>query len=340
MADPRFFTNSGPISLKTLTETYDVKIIGCSDYERTFTDVAPIHTAEDDHITFLSNSAYKESLSDSKAGACILRASDTRFAPDNMILITTPQPYHIYSLIAACFYNINNKIKKISKQAVIHVNSKIGENCNISPGVIIEENVEIGSNCEIEANAVISRGCKVGKNTIIGSGASLSYCFVGEHAIIHHGVRIGGDGFGFALGHKEHIKVPQLGRVIIGNHVEIGANSTVDRGTGPDTIIHNGVKIDNLVQIAHNVEIGEGCVIVSQAGVSGSTSVGSFSLIGGQAGIAGHLKIGPGSKISGQSGVIRNTKPNSKIFGTPAKDSSAYFREITMLAKLAQKKRD
>ncbi len=338
MADPRFFYNSGPISLNQIKKLTGVEIRGREGPDREFTDVQPLQNAGPDHVSFLDNNAYREALRSSEAGACILRSEEAHLAPSGMILLVTPQPYHVYAKLAAEFYDLSQIERNISDKAIIDTTAKIGKNCSISPGVIIEKHAELGENCIVEANAVIGRGCCIGNNTFIGMGATISYALVGSDTTIHHGVRIGGDGFGFALGKEFHTKVPQLGRVIIGDNVEIGANTTVDRGTGPDTIISDQVKIDNLVQIAHNVEIGKGCVIVAQAGVSGSSSVGDFSLIGGQAGIAGHLKIGPGAQISGQSGVMRNVESNSKVFGTPAKPSKIYFREINTLSQLSIKR--
>jgi len=161
---------------------------------------------------------------------------------------------------------------------------------------------------------------------------------VGDNTIIHTGARIGQDGFGFAMGPAGHVKVPQLGRVIVGADVEIGANTTIDRGTGPDTVIGDGCKIDNLVQIAHNVQIGQNCVIVSQTGISGSTELGDFVVLAGQVGLAGHLKIGSGARIAAQSGVMRNVDPGQELGGSPAKPVRAWLKEVATLERLARKK--
>ena len=192
-------------------------------------------------------------------------------------------------------------------------------------------------NCWIGSNAVILKGVTLGKNTRVAPNVTLENCQIGSNVIIHAGVCIGQDGFGFAMGKDGHLKVPQLGRVIIEDDVEIGANTTIDRGTGPDTIIGAGSKIDNLVQIGHNVRIGRCCIIVSQVGISGSTVIGDFSALGGQVGIAGHLEIGAGVEVAAQSGIMRNVGPGEKIGGSPARPFREYMRSIAVIEKMSKK---
>ena len=339
MADPRFFNNTGPFSLKQLANFSGAKIYSNNTYDRKFVDVKPLQNAEYNHVSFLDNKLYRKVFQKSRAGVCIVHQDMKNLAPSSMILLISSNPYKAYAKIASEFYKSISQIETISEKSTIHNTAKIGNNCIISSGVVIEENTEIGDNCQIYPNAVIGRGCILGKDTIIERGATVAFCLIGSGVLIHSGVRIGGDGFGFAPGSINHTKVPQLGRVIIGNDVEIGSNTTIDRGAGPDTIINDGVKIDNLVQIGHNVQIGKGCIIVSQAGIAGSTTIGDFTMIGGQAAVAGHLTIGSNVKIAGQSGVMRDVESGKSIFGTPAKPIKAYFREITTLERLAKKKR-
>jgi UDP-3-O-[3-hydroxymyristoyl] glucosamine N-acyltransferase len=190
----------------------------------------------------------------------------------------------------------------------------------------------------IAAHAVIGPGVRIGRDCSIGPHASLLHALVGNGVIIHGGARIGQDGFGYAMGPKGHMKVPQTGRVIIQDKVEIGANSTIDRGASRDTVIGEGTKIDNLVQIAHNVVIGRHCVIVAQVGISGSTTLEDFVVLGGQVGVVGHLRIGAGSQIAGSSNIADDVPPGSRWGGTPAKPIRQWFREINTLAALAKKK--
>jgi UDP-3-O-[3-hydroxymyristoyl] glucosamine N-acyltransferase len=185
---------------------------------------------------------------------------------------------------------------------------------------------------------VIGPCCRIGRDYSIGPGSTVSHALIGNRVILHPGVRIGQDGFGYAMGREGHFKVPQIGRVIIQDDVEIGANSTIDRGASRDTVIGEGTKIDNLVQIAHNVVIGRHCVIVAQVGISGSTTLEDFVVIGGQVGVVGHLRIGAGSQIAGSSNVATDVPPGSRWGGTPAKPVRDWFRELHTLKRLASRR--
>ena len=200
---------------------------------------------------------------------------------------------------------------------------------------MIEADAEIGDRCRVGANAVVGRGVVIGEDTEIGVGASLSHCLIGRRVRIYPGARIGQDGFGFAIDPSGHVAVPQLGRVIVEDQVEIGANVTIDRGAGPDTVIGRGCMIDNLVQIGHNVEVGPGSVIVAQAGISGSTKLGKLVVLAGQAGLAGHLSVGDGARVGAQSGVMRDVPPGEDVFGSPAMPSRQYWRWYSRLMKLS-----
>lgn len=338
MADPRFYTAAGPFSLRHLAEVSGARIGEGANPSAMFVDVRSLSDAGTDHVSFLDNKRYVDSFTKSRAGACLVHPDLAGKAPTTMALLLSEEPYHAFARVASTFYPETTVKKAVAKTAAIDRTVKLGKGCRIEPGAVIGARAEIGANCHISANVVIGRGVILGEECVIGPCASLAYCIVGDRVIVHAGVRIGQDGFGFAPGPKGHLKVPQLGRVIIEDDVEIGANTTIDRGSGPDTVIGAGTKIDNLVQIAHNVKIGKNCIIVSQVGISGSTEIGDFVMMGGQAGLTGHLQIGNGARIAAQSGVMRNIAPGAEVGGSPARPMREWLREQAMLQRMTRKK--
>lgn len=338
MADPRFFNVAGPFTLKELADVAGGQISDGADAAVLFSDVAPLSEASAENVSFLDNKRYIESYTKSSAGACIIHPSMAAKAPDGMALVIMDDPYRGYARVARAFYPLESIEPSIAANASIDPTAEIGSGCRIEVGAVIGANVQIGTGCQVGANAIVGRGVSIGEGSRIGSSVTLDYCCIGSHVIIHTGVRIGQDGFGFAMGPEGHLKVPQLGLVLVEDDVEIGANSTIDRGTGPDTVIGAGSKIDNLVQIGHNVRLGRGCIIVSQVGISGSTSLGDFAALGGQVGIAGHLEIGPGAQIAAQSGVMRNVGAGEKIGGSPAQPFREWMRGVAAIDKLSRKK--
>lgn len=338
MADGRFFKNVGPFSANQLAEISGAKPGGKFDGNALYKDVQPLDIATNSDVSFLDNKKYKVSFGQSNAGICIIRPEMEEAAPDTMALLLTSDPYTAYARVATAFYPGIIPKPGISTDAYVHETAEVGDNCHIQAGVHVGAHAKIGDNTILYANSVVADGCEIGTNCSIGANASLQCCLIGNDVILHPGVRIGQDGFGFAPGAQGHLKVPQLGRVVIGNHVEIGANTSIDRGTGPDTVIGDGTKIDNLVQIGHNVEIGQHCFIVSQVGISGSTKIGNFTMLGGQVGVAGHLTLGSGVKVAAQSGIMRDVADGQTVGGSPAQPMKAWMREIATLQKLAKKK--
>ncbi len=336
MADPRFYQVSEP---KTLTELSKISGADISSAQAGFVvhDVAPLDAASQNDISFFDNAKYKDAFKTTKAGACIVSPEMAGFAPEDCQLLLSSTPYKSYALIAQAFYPMPHPPADISDQACVHSTAKIAKGCTIEAGAVIAEGVELSEGCWVEPNAVISSHVKIGKNSRVGANASVSHALIGEGSRIYPGARIGQDGFGFAIDPAGYVKVPQLGRVIIGDHVEVGANTCIDRGAGPDTIIGDGVWIDNFVQIAHNVKIGKGCVLVSHVGIAGSATLEDYVVVGGQVGIAGHITIGAGSRLAAQSGVIKDLPAGSQVVGSPALPIKESVRQMVALKKLTKR---
>jgi UDP-3-O-[3-hydroxymyristoyl] glucosamine N-acyltransferase len=339
MADPRFFKKQAPFTLGALAQIASAELAPGCDAEQLVHDVAPLDTAGPDDLSFLDNPKYVDAFRSSNAGACVVAAKLAADAPPGMALLLSDRPYRAYAYIARAFYpGTGADAASQHPSAIIDATATIGTNCTIGAGAIIAANVVLSDGVRIGAGAVVETAVTVGAESEIGACTSLSHCDIGARCMLHPGVRIGQRGFGFDMSPEGHLDVPQLGRVIIGNDVEIGANSCIDRGAGPDTIIGDGCKIDNLVQIGHNVQMGKGCVIVAQAGIAGSAQLEDFVVLAGQAGIAGHVRIAAGTQIAARSGAMRDTNPGDKLAGNPAIPARDYFRQMASLAKLTKDK--
>lgn len=226
----------------------------------------------------------------------------------------------------------------VSARAFVDPSAIVEPGAIIEPGAVISAGAAVGSGTVIGPNAVIGRNCQIGRDGFIGPNASIQYAFIGNRVIVHGGARIGQDGFGYAAGRQGPEKVPQIGRVVIQDNVEIGANSTIDRGALEDTVIGDGTKIDNLVQIGHNCRIGRGCIIAGQCGLAGSVTIGDFAMLGGGVGVADHVVIGTRAQVAGGSGIIGDVPEGARWAGYPAQPVKAHFREIAVLRGLAKTK--
>jgi UDP-3-O-[3-hydroxymyristoyl] glucosamine N-acyltransferase len=317
-----------------------------ADPERRIRDVAPLDEAGPDDLAFLDNPQYLDLFRSTRAGAAFVAPRYVGAAPAGCAILVSPQPYRAMALTMARLHPRALKPRSsfgetgVSPAAFVHSAARLEPGVVVDPGAVIGPGAEIGAGTLIGANAVIGPEVRVGRNSVIGAQASVACALIGDRVIIHPGVHIGQDGFGFALGPRGHLKVPQIGRVIIQDDVEIGAGTTIDRGANRDTVIGEGTKIDNLVQIAHNVVIGRHCVLVSQSGVSGSTVIGDFAALGGQAGLTGHLTIGAGAQIAAQAGVMKDVPAGAKWSGAPAQPMRDHFREVAALRKLAAARRE
>jgi UDP-3-O-[3-hydroxymyristoyl] glucosamine N-acyltransferase len=338
MVDDRFFHRAGPFTLQELAGLADAEIAEGSDPARQFSGVAPLSTAGADELSFLDNPSYLEDFRKSAAGGCIVAPEQAAHAPSGMALLLARKPYRGYAAIAAAFHPASPASGQVDASARISDSAELGEGTDVEPGAVVGAGALVGDRCRIGANAVIGPGVAVGDDTVVGAGASLSHCLIGARVNIHPGVRIGQRGFGFDMSDFPFRDVPQLGRVIVEDDVEIGANTTVDRGAGPDTVIGAGSKLDNLVQIGHNVRLGRGCVVVAQVGIAGSTVVEDFVAIGGQAGVNGHIRIGQGAQIAAQAGVTRDVQPGERLAGSPAMASKQFFRLVAIWHRLLKTK--
>lgn len=316
MPDPKFHKKSSPLKISEIISLVGAQLHVRANPDFLVEDIGPLDQAQKNHLTFLDNPKYKHQLVNTKAGACLVHKDFVSFAPSTTNLIICDYPYRAYAQVAQKFYPEILPDLLISKNAIIDPTASIGKDTLIHGGAVIGANVTIGDNCVIGANAVIS------------------HALIGNNVRIYPGACIGQDGFGFAPAPTGYIKIPQLGRVIIGNNVEIGANCTIDRGSGPDTVVGEGTWIDNLVQVAHNVKIGKGCIIAAQTGISGSTTIEDFVSIGGQVGISGHLTVGKGARIAAKSGVTSNVPAGAEYMGYPARPMRQYLKSIAHLNRL------
>lgn len=292
-------------------------------------------------LSFLANPKYEEHIYKTDSSVCIVNNTfePSNPLPDSLTLIKVDDAYACFAKLLEYYDTLKKEEPRIESNSFIDDTAEIGDDIFVGAFAYIGRNAVIGDNVAIHPNVTIGPDVTIGDGTVIYPGATVYRdCVIGKNCIIHSGAVIGADGFGFAPNEKgEFQKIPQIGNVILEDNVDIGANSTIDRATMGSTIIRKGAKIDNLVQIGHNVEVGNDSAMAAQTGIAGSTKVGSNVLIGGQVGLAGHLKIGNRVKIAAQSGVGGNIKDDTKVMGSPAFDSDDYkksylgFRRLPMI---------
>lgn len=308
-------------------------------------NLSKIEEGEPGTLSFLANPQYTAYIYETKASIVIVGKDFEAEKGISATLVRVDDAYGAFAKLLEAYEGLQNSESGISENAFIDPSATLAEDVYIGPGTHIASGVKIGKGTKIYSNCVIGKDSQVGSNCIIQSGVQMyRQTVVGNRVSLHSGVILGADGFGFAPKGSEYAKVPQIGNVILEDDVEIGANTTIDRATLGSTIIRRGVKLDNLIQIGHNAEIGEHTVIAAQAGVAGSTKIGANCMIGGQVGIAGHLKIGARVKIAAQSGIMNDIEDDSTIMGSPAfavsdyRKSYIYFRKLPQLIREIQQK--
>jgi len=338
MQHPGFFERAGPFTVDDVAAKLDVEIRG--DGRITLTGIAPLSDASASELSFLNNRKYVPQLASSAAAACLVRPAFVVQLPDHMVGLLSADPYRSFALALRIFYPdaLTPKIADQAHDQPIHPSASLEPGVRVEPGAIIGPEAMIGRGSVIAAGAVIGYRCAVGRDCFIGPQTTVSHSLLGDRVVVHAGARLGQDGYGFAMGAEGHLKVPQIGRVIVQDDVEIGANTTIDRGALKDTIIGEGTKIDNLVQIGHNVRMGRHCIIVAQTGISGSTELGDFVVMGGQSGAVGHIRIGTGAQIAGGSHPKEDVPPGARMGGTPARPLRQWGRELAVLKRLASDK--
>lgn len=308
------------------------------DKNVTVKSISRIEEGEVGSLSFLANPKYISHIYNTQASIVLVNRDFVAEKKIHSTLVRVDDPYKAFASLLELYSQFKLQKIGIDKSAIVRENTIIGENIYLGAYVVIEAGVKIGNNVKIYPHSYIGENVEIGNDTLIYAGVKIyNDCSVGKNCIIHSGAVVGSDGFGFAPEtNSDFKKIPQIGNVIIEDRVEIGANTTIDRSTIGSTIIRNGVKLDNLIHVAHNVEIGENTVIAAQTGISGSTKIGKNCLIGGQVGFAGHIKIGENVKIGAQSGILSDVPDNAIMQGSPASKLKSFYKSTVLFNKLPE----
>jgi UDP-3-O-[3-hydroxymyristoyl] glucosamine N-acyltransferase len=341
MTEAFFFRRRSGLSLREIVALTGAAPQPGAELDRHVTGIAALDRAAPDDLCFLDSAKFAEQASACDAGACLTLERLAHCLPSRVSLMFVRAPYRAFVQVSRVLFpdalrpSSLFEAQGIAAGALVHPTARLESGVTIDPGAVIGPRAEIGAGSVIGACTVVGPNVHIGRACAIAPGVSIIHALIGDRVIIHPGCRIGQDGFGYLTGAAGHVKVPQIGRVIIQDDVEIGANTTIDRGAMSDTVIGEGTKIDNLVQIAHNVTIGRHCVLASQTGISGSAVIGDNVMTGGQVGVADHVTIGAGAALGAKAGVMHDTPAGARWVGAPAKPVKQFFREVAALERLA-----
>ncbi|HEX5279338.1 MAG TPA: UDP-3-O-(3-hydroxymyristoyl)glucosamine N-acyltransferase [Micropepsaceae bacterium] len=333
MADPRFYDNRGPFRLSEICRAAQIEA-DSANQDDSVHDVAALDCAGLLHLTFREQRK-APGPRPTNAGWCIIGLGEGAPETSRTVLLRAKSAQSSFAAVAQMFYPECESA--FSAQDVpVHPSAKIGAGVILSPGVVIGAHAEIGDGTRIGPNATVGRGVAIGRGCEIGAQTVLGFAYVGDEVVIQPGAVIGASGFGFSAGPRGHVKIPQLGRVILQDRVDIGANSTIDRAALGDTVIGEGTKIDNLVQIGHNARVGRHCLIAGQAGLSGSVTLGDFVVMGGKAAVADHLTVGDRARLAGFAGVAHDLEGGRDYGGVPARPIREWHRQTAYLSRITR----
>jgi UDP-3-O-[3-hydroxymyristoyl] glucosamine N-acyltransferase len=344
MTDPVFFSPARRIDAATVADLCGATIADPAHSAVEITGIASAGQGGAGDLVFLEGRRGAALVTGLKASAVLCSQDLVSSVPTGVATLVTSQPQRSFALVARTLFPDANFPGPWMATSGISPAAHVAPDAQIEPGAVIEAGAvigplaTIGAGAVISPNAVIGKSCQIGRNTYIGPGATVQAALVGDRVIIHAGVRIGTDGFGFVPGKGGLEKVPQIGRVIIQDNVEIGANTTIDRGALGDTVIGDGTKIDNLVQIGHNVQIGRSCAIAAHCGISGSVTIGDFVMLGGRVGIGDHVSIGSGAQLAAGSGLMHDVPAGERWGGSPAQPIKGWLREVSLLRGMVRNK--
>jgi len=335
-----FFPPHDGIRLGDLAAALGAELVDEAHADRVVRSVAPVNRAKDGDLCYILSRKFRAELDTSAATAILCDRALVSLIPAHIAVLVSTRPHTAFARAGELLHPeamrpepMTSVPAGIASGAYVDPGARLEAGVSVEPMAVIGKGAEIGEGSHIGPGAVIGPGVRIGRNCTIAAGATIQYALIGNNVIIHPGARIGQDGFGYAPGLKPGmIKIVQIGRVIIQDHVEIGANTTIDRGTMDDTVIGEGTKIDNQVQVGHNVRIGRHCGIVSGVGIAGSTRIGDGVMIGGAAGINGHITIGDGVQIAAMSGVVADIPPGEKYGGIPARPMRDFLRDMAEIA--------